>query len=368
MTDVQKIIKYIAIAFAVYLIVMIFSAIIFGIACIGNIFGEEKTLDNMEELKVESKEFQSLEIDISAANLIIKNGETWKVETNNAYMEIKEASNKLTVKEKTHGLWNANGETQLIVYLPTNTDLKEVKIKTGAGKITIDDIACQNLKLDLGAGKVSIENLIVKQETEIDGGAGEIEILNGALKNLDLDMGVGKVSITSALTGKSDIDAGVGELNINILGKKEDYSFDIDKGVGAITIDGETISAKEKMGTGQNKLEIDGGVGNIKIEFNQPTKEETKETFTKTYKVITITESTKEAKVYLTVQEYQGEVETVLIDKNYNLSINKTYEFTFRKSGNTEDNIKSIFANCEIVSVEETTKQGSDQTQESPVI
>ena len=77
-------------------------------------------------------------------------------------------------------------------------------------------------------------------------------------------MGVGKVTINAKLTGSTDIDAGVGELNINISEKLENYKLKIDKGIGIIRINNEEVSSNT-FGSGINLIEIDGGVGSINI-------------------------------------------------------------------------------------------------------
>lgn len=263
----QKVIKYIAMIFAIYLAISIIAAVIFGMANIANIFSsDDGILENMEKTSVVEKNITKIEIDIAASNLIIKEGEELAVETNNSYIQTKETNNKLTVSEKKHSSWN-KGESQLILYLPSALELEEIDIETGAGKITADTLKGQIIKLDLGAGEVTIDNIIASQKIEIDGGAGKIEIKDGSLNNLDLDMDVGKVTINANITGNSEIDAGVGELNINVLAPKEEYTWKVEKGIGTIKIDNETISTKGRYGTGTNRLEIEGGVGNINITF-----------------------------------------------------------------------------------------------------
>ena len=91
----------------------------------------------------------------------------------------------------------------------------------------------------------------------------------GALHNLDLDMGVGKLNLTSALTGKSDFDLGVGESNITVIGNKDDYKLDIEKGLGNITVDGTSVSNIKGQGNGNNSIEVSGGIGAINLKFKE---------------------------------------------------------------------------------------------------
>ena len=136
-------------------------------------------------------------------------------------------------------------------------------------KLNIDKISTKNLDLELGAGKVDINQLIVLKDTEIEGGAGKITIKDGDIHNLDLEMGIGSLSLTSKLTGNNHIDAGVGEINLNLLGTMNDYNISLDKGIGSATLAGNSMDDNTQYGTGSNKIDIDGGVGSISIDFKK---------------------------------------------------------------------------------------------------
>ena len=116
----------------------------------------------------------------------------------------------------------------------------------------------------MGAGKVAIKELNVDKETFIDGGAGKIEILSGNINNLNFNMGIGNTIIKSNITGNSDIDCGIGALELNLLNNMKNYTFDIEKGLGSVTLNKENVK-EGKIGSGINLIEIDGGVGSINI-------------------------------------------------------------------------------------------------------
>ena len=82
-------------------------------------------------------------------------------------------------------------------------------------------------------------------------------------------MGVGEVNLTAMLEAKSDMDAGIGNLNITLQGDKETYQIRTEKGLGKIQIDGKEAEDRQIFGEGENYMEIDGGVGNIEIKFDE---------------------------------------------------------------------------------------------------
>lgn len=160
-----------------------------------------------------------------------------------------------------------NNSGELIIYIPEDLEFDKVKICTGAGKISIEKISTRRLSLEIGAGETQIRELEVKDKADIDGGAGKVTILSGVINDLDLDMGVGKVEINAKLIGNTDIEAGIGELKVNINAPKEDYKIKASKGIGSITIDREKISDDVVYGNGENYIKIDGGIGNIIVDF-----------------------------------------------------------------------------------------------------
>lgn len=118
---------------------------------------------------------------------------------------------------------------------------------------------------------MTIDYLDVKS-SDIETGAGKFEIKKGSINNLDLDLGVGESSVTSKITGYNEIDTGVGSFKLNLIGSKEDYEITASKGLGNIIIDGKNVVDKQIVGTGENIIKIDGGIGEITVTFNNNNK------------------------------------------------------------------------------------------------
>ena len=254
MTTVQKIIKYLAIAFAIFLIVTIISAsigVLFGLSAILGLKKdiEENLNTEMTATSFENSDITNLDIEIAFTNLTIKTGETFKVETDNNNIKFEQENQRLRIKEKNKKWFSNYEEKDLILYLPKDLELEKVHI-------------------ELGAGETEIQDLTVSKECEIDGGAGKLSVLGGIINALDLDLGVGEVNLQTQLKGRNEINAGVGSLNIDLLGDATSYKIQADKGLGTIKIDGKEISNGETFGDGENYIEVDGGIGNIDINFN----------------------------------------------------------------------------------------------------
>ena len=284
MTFWQKVIKYLAIALAIFLIVNIIGAILSIIGIIGGIaFFTNTITDVKEEIVQESPEYLEqpevitdniniedivkFEIEVKYSNLEIKKGD-FKVESNDTNVKCTQKGNELIVKE-TGNNWLRNKEgNKVIIYIPENKEFNEIEIDTGAGNIEIEGLNTKDLSFSIGAGKVEINNLKVTNEAEIDGGAGKVDILSGEICNLNLDMGIGEFNICTKLLGNNDIEQGMGKLTIKLTDSQENYTIRTRKGMGSITIDGKEAQNNSIYGNGQNILNIEGGMGAIEITTN----------------------------------------------------------------------------------------------------
>lgn len=246
MTHFQRAIKYLALFLALSLAAAI---ILGGISLMATVFGisNNSVLDEMYSIEL-SQNIESIDIDLSAASLRIVLGDKLALSTNIGKLSVTSDST-LKIKQKNHQFLSINyGKAgEIILTVPTDAMLKSFELDAGAGSVDIECLNAQNVEIDTGAGSINING--------------------GEIQHLDLDLGVGEANITSAIKGKSTIDCGVGETNINLLGKSEDYTLDIDTGIGSVTLNGTDIKGNTKIGNGQNKLEIDGGVGAININF-----------------------------------------------------------------------------------------------------
>lgn len=263
MTTLQKVVKYLAMAFAVYLAVSIIVGILSAVGLLGGFFGSDAVTDDVTKYEI-SSDITALDIKINAADFTVKQADTFSLESNLKDLTVTEKNGTLTIKEKKRfGVYSG---AVLTLYVPKETVFKKAEITSGAGRLTVDTLSADSLELDLGAGEVKIKELTVTSYADIDGGAGKITISGGSLRNLDLDMGVGQLNLTSALSGKSELDLGVGESNLTFIGSKDDYTVDIEKGLGNITVDGKNMSSY-KSTNGQNRIDIDGGVGAVNVFF-----------------------------------------------------------------------------------------------------
>ena len=271
MTTTQKIIKYLAIAFALFLVISIFS-IIFGLSreIISSINSDKKDSKLLEEYTTISNNVNNIEsfkIDISNDNIEIKEGEKFEVKTNDPDVKFYHENSKVKIKTDKTFSWHLSNSSRgtIIIYLPNESNISELDLNLGAGKIDIDKIFVEILLMDLGAGTMTAKEINVYEKATINGGAGNINIYSGTINNLNLKLGAGNASIESDLTGSNTLTTGVGKLNLGLSRSKDNYKFDISKGLGNIILNDFDVSEDILIGDGETKIKISGAVGNIII-------------------------------------------------------------------------------------------------------
>ena len=159
MTTAQKIIKYCAVAFAIFLIITVISIVSsagYGLLnAIGIInFNRYSLLENMVTISDDAEEFLSLNLDIKSSNLQIKTGDKFEVKTNNSNIKYSNENGSIKIKEDKVANWffGKMDIGELIIYIPENMkQIDEVKINIGAGTVFIEQLNTKNLYLDLGA-------------------------------------------------------------------------------------------------------------------------------------------------------------------------------------------------------------------------
>lgn len=271
MTTTQKIIKYLAIAFALFLVISIFS-IIFGLSreIISSINNDKKESELLEEYTTISNNVNNIEsfkIDISNDDIEIKEGEKFEVKTNDPDVKFYHENSKVKIKSDKTFSWHINNSSRgtIIIYLPNEFNISELDLNLGAGKIDIDKIFVETLLMDLGAGTMTAKEINIYEKAAINGGAGNININSGTINNLNLKLGAGNASIESDLTGSNTLTTGVGKLNLGLSRSKDNYKFDISKGLGNIILNDFDVSEDTIISDGETKIKINGAVGNIII-------------------------------------------------------------------------------------------------------
>lgn len=250
--NVKRILAYVL---AIFVITMIISFIISFTAFVIRLYNMNLKTENInlkteEIFEEKNNNIKKIHLDCDNANIHILKGDTFNIKSTNKKYDVKVEDGELKILEKGKmkleifaGV-KINSKEKIEIYIPENRHFEKVYISAGVSKILVDNINADNL--------------------EIDAGVGNIDVKNGNINIFKLTCGVGNVLVRSKFNESAKIEGGVGKLNLEILNKKEDINMKIERGLGQIYYNGETLK-EDVFGDGKVKFEIEGGLGQIDI-------------------------------------------------------------------------------------------------------
>jgi hypothetical protein len=166
--------------------------------------------------------------------------------------------------------WNHEAP-RITITLPSNFIADSFQLEIGAGDVNIEKIYASEANFIVSAGRLVIEEASISSESQYNVGAGSMELLNLQAKDITVDCGLGNVFIGGAITGHNDITCGVGNVGLKLEGSEDDYSYDINSGVGNVNIDEDNyhgITDKSINNDGAlGDFSLDCSVGNITVDF-----------------------------------------------------------------------------------------------------
>lgn len=130
------------------------------------------------EWKLTNKQFDKLNIDVTAADVTIKHGVKYRVSYRGLVRNrptVAVNNHTLTVKQSSSGNGvfgiHANGGDHLVITIPHDAQLTGGKITGGSGNLSVDGVDLTNMAIDVYGGEVSLTDLTV-QGGQTDLGSG----------------------------------------------------------------------------------------------------------------------------------------------------------------------------------------------------
>ena len=274
--------KSMKIIIVIGIVFILCGGIFFGAAyAFGERYIDSKTEDRSEIFKLSS--IEKLDIRDSVANINFlknNNGDEILVEAKNVISDeltCESSGNTLKISYNPRAVkfgfisfpsWIFNWNTkipEINIYIPESKIFDDVYIGGGVGTTQIEILNTKYLTLSGGVGNVKAKN-IVTENLRIDGRVGTTDIdavINGETK---IGGGVGTIKISGEADGDMTINGGVGTITLNLSGDMNEYSFNVNRGLGSIKFNGNEIGDNPSRTTGgKYNVKIDGGVGDMNI-------------------------------------------------------------------------------------------------------
>ena len=282
MTGFQKFIKYAAIAFGIYLSITII-LVLLGIAN-GFVKNSKQSVteivENIEETNVKdiAQEYTgitNLEIDLDNIELVIKRGQTLKVEGTNIpdKIVIKQIGNTLKISDDKifSNFYTVNNA--LTMYIPEEQTFNTVDIEMNSESADIERLQATNLKLDTHGTICKIDELLADR-LEMHNEYGKLNIYKSEVKTLKLDSESGTEDIHMKITGKAEMDLEHANTNITLAGTLEDYQIFQRKQFGNTYLEGkEQSDSRSTIGTGSVKINVEAKYTEMYIDFEETANE-----------------------------------------------------------------------------------------------
>lgn len=247
MRSTQKVIKYVAMAFAILLTVGIITAIIEIISLFAGGIGGWNEADISEYKTFDYAIVETIKLDAHAGSYIIETGDVDEIQIsyNRESIDVS-MENDTTLKIKSDKfMFRGSNNEKIKIIIPKAMDLKKLDLDIGVGEIEVSNIETAIGKINLGVGSIKVKN-----STMVEG---------------SIDLGIGEINFT----GRSDnlyLDNGIGEITATIIGNIDDYSVKADAGLGDETVNNNS-SGNYSNSSAEKKIVADLGIGDIKITF-----------------------------------------------------------------------------------------------------
>ena len=283
MTGFQKFIKYAAIAFGIYLSITIV-LILLGIA--RGFVGASKN-DEFKDIVRDREKYQTeditrtyeniknLEVNAEETELIIRNGDTFKIEGTNIpnKMEIEQEGNQLSISDEELPSGFSDENMVMTIYIPEDTKLDTIDLEINYVSADIQKLNTANLKLDIYNNYCEIDEIIA-DNMEFKNEEGNIDIYDAEIGSLLFDSESGVEDVSLDITGNAEINLEYSYTDMNLIGKQEDYQISTRNKFGNIYIDNEIITSNAEIwGSGNTKINLDNVNANIFITFRETANE-----------------------------------------------------------------------------------------------
>ncbi|MGM9942091.1 MAG: DUF4097 family beta strand repeat-containing protein [Bulleidia sp.] len=204
-----------------------------------------------------------LRVEAGFADVMIEYGDDFHVEAN-FDLDVDDGSDRLEIVDD--GSVFLSGEAWIRVVIPHDTVFHVVDIENGAGRLSVADVRTEELYLDMGMGSTEMRGISVYNSADISAGTGEVSFLDVLLTDCDFDLGVGSVFVSGKITGNSEMDCGIGKLELVLEQSMDDLTIQFSSGIGSSTLNGREMKDDHVYGNGKNIIDIDGGTGEIRIQ------------------------------------------------------------------------------------------------------
>jgi len=167
--------------------------------------------------------------------------------------------------------WEDDLKPEITITIPQDFVATDFFFELAAGRAEIDKVHANKGRFSVEAGFIKINQIELTGSSKYYVGTGGMIINQMKVNNITVDCGVGDVNMEGIITGDNVITCGVGNIEMYLSGNVEDYSFQVDSGIGRVKINEESYhntAGKRIVSEGAvNNIQLESGVGSIAVEI-----------------------------------------------------------------------------------------------------
>lgn len=237
-------------------------------------------------VKESYEEIQNLDFEIGYGKMIIKEGETFSIEGLNVPEESFESyvtdgtwyirdsyDDMIEVLGLRFSLrqifnWDRYYSPTITITIPRGFSADTCRIRVGAGEVSVEAIDAREGEFAVDAGVLRIRELTITDKSSYEVGTGEMIISNLTANETRVKCGIGYIKFNGILNGFNDIECGIGRVDLNLEGSREDYSYDVSAAIGSVRIDGRHYYRLDRNKNSENEFRLHCKIGSISIDFH----------------------------------------------------------------------------------------------------
>ena len=283
MTGLQKFIKYAALVFGIYLAITIVWVLL-GIA--RGLVGSSKNnefrdlVESAEEYQGEDisrtyENIKNLDITAEVVKLIIRNGDSFRVEGTNIpdRMEISQEGDSLKVSDENLPSSLSDENISITIYIPQDVKLDSIDLEINYVSADIETLNTSNLNLDIYDNYCEIDE-IVADSMEFKNEYGNLDIHQAEVGRLSFDSESGVEDVNIRVTETAEIDLEYSYTDIDLTGTVDDYQINYSNQAGNTYINSvRTTSDNSILGTGNVIITLENISADVYMDFKQLTNE-----------------------------------------------------------------------------------------------
>ena len=250
---------------------------------------QTETVENTVDLD----DFDSLDIEVSSMDVMIKHGDSYRLEykaEEGREPVIEQKGGKLKITQPSGGSFKiginlAGIDEHYTIVVPDGADVIKLdarlssgdlatdhvnisgKIHASSGDILLSDVEGDELDVSASSGEIGCDKIKVK-EAKFDVSSGDIKINRIFADEVKCETSSGDIAINDSETKDLYCKASSGEIEVALNGSEADYSYELKATSGDIKVNGVEVEDKYEKDNGKDsKITLRSTSGDIKLDI-----------------------------------------------------------------------------------------------------